>query len=252
MFSKGRKIANKRSQSSDLLIDKHAPFNNAKIDIWKEAVLFAVGNVFTLSLISAVVSTILMSMNEIDKKGAVVLVSYSILFALLIAVIGTDFKKLLPKFNNWIPYVAGIGIGLGIIIFDEAYLRLVNLFYPIGTGANESAIRQVISRYPAASIIIFGLVGPMCEEFAYRLGMFSLIKRWNRIAAYILTGVLFGLIHIDFSGNVATEFIILPTYIAPGILLSLAYDLYDLPCSISAHITNNLIVVITQVVRFNS
>lgn len=252
MFLKEENLPNKNRQRSGLLADKYAPFNNAKLDVWKEVLLFALGNVFVISLISAIVGTILFSMNEVDKAGAKALITYAVLFAILVVVVGLDFKKLLPKFKNWIPYVVGLAVGASILLFDQTYMRLVNLFYSTGTGGNETAIRQVIARYPAASIIIFGIIGPICEELTYRVGMFNLVKRWNRIAAYIVTGVIFGLIHMDFGGNIATEFIILPTYIAPGLLLSFAYDLYDLPCSLTAHITNNLFVIISQVILINS
>ena len=252
MFSKDENFSNKSERRGDLLSDKYAPFNNAKLDIWKEVLLFAIGNVFTLSLITTIVSAILFSMNEIDKAGATSLISYSILFALLAVVVGLDYKKILPKFKSWIPYVVGLGFGIAILFFDELYLRFVNLFYNTGIGGNETGIRQIIARYPIASILIFGLVGPMCEELTYRVGMFNLVKRWSRVAAYIFTGLIFGLIHMDFTGNIATEFIILPTYIAPGLLLSLAYDLYDFPCSYIAHITNNLFVIISQVIILKS
>ena len=252
MFSNDENLPNKNEQRGDLLTDKHAPFCNAKLDIWKEALLFALGNVFVLSLIMTVVGTIFVSMNEIDKAGAKALVSYSVLFAILAAVVGLDIKKLLPKFKSWVPYVVGLAVGATILLFDQNYMRLVNLFYHTGTGGNETAIRQIIARYPFPSILIFGIVGPICEELTYRVGMFNLVKRWNRVAAYIVTGIIFGLIHMDFGGNIATEFIILPTYIAPGLLLSLAYDLYDLPCSLTAHLTNNLFVIIGQVILLNS
>ena len=136
MFSKDENFSNKSEQRGDLLSEKYAPFNNAKLDIWKEALLFAIGNVFTLSLITTIVSAILFSMNKIDKAGAASLISYSILFALLAVVVGLDYKKILPKFKSWIPYVVGLGFGLAILIFDESYLRFVNLFYNTGTGGN--------------------------------------------------------------------------------------------------------------------
>ena len=252
MFSKHKNLPNKNEHRGDLLTDKYAPFNNAKLDVWKEALLFALGNVFIISLISAIVGAILFSMNEVDKAGAKSLITYSVLIVILAVTLGLDYKKLLPKFKNWVPYVVGLAIGVSILLFDSTYMRLVNLFYSTGTGGNETSIRLVINRYPVASVIIFGLVGPICEELTYRVGMFNLVKRWNRIAAYIVTGVLFGLIHMDFGGNIATEFIILPTYIAPGLLLSFAYDLYDLPCSLTAHITNNLFVILSQIVIVNS
>ena len=252
MFLQDQNSTNKNEHRGDLLLDKHAPFNNVTLDIWKEALLFAVGNVFTLSLITTIVSVMLVNMNEIDKNGAKLLIGYSVLFSLLFAVIGRDYKKYLPKFAHWLPYVVGICFGLSIMLFDELYLRFVNLFYNTGLGGNEADIRQIIARYPVASVFIFGLIGPMCEELTYRVGVFNLIKRWNRILAYVLTGLIFGFIHMKYDGNIATEFILLPTYIAPGVLLSFAYDLFYLPCSYTAHITNNLIVIISQVVALKS
>ena len=59
MFSNDENFSNKSEHRGGLLSDKHAPFNNAKLDIWKEALLFAIGNVFTLSLITTIVSAVL-------------------------------------------------------------------------------------------------------------------------------------------------------------------------------------------------
>lgn len=252
MFLEEEKNANKNRQRGGLFFSECTPFNNVTIDIWKEALLFAVGNAFTLSLIATIISAMLFNMNAIDKNAATLLISYSVLFALLITLVFKYIPKFLPKFANWTPYVVGVGIGLSVILFDELYLRFVNLFYNTGISGNESSIREVIARYPVASIFIFGLIGPMCEELTYRVGVFNLIKRWKRVVAYIVAGLLFGFIHMDFKGNIATEFILLPTYVAPGLLLSFAYDLFDLPCSYTAHITNNLIVIISQVVKLNS
>ena len=252
MFSKEQNLSNKNEQRSDLLSDKYAPFNHAFNNVWKETLLLAIGNVFVLSLVSTIVSLMLFSFNELDKFAARSLITYSIIFVALVIAVGFDFKKFIPKLKSWVPYVTGLAFGITILVFDSLYIRVVNLFYNTGIGGNEFGIRQVIQRYPAASFFIFGLIGPMCEELTYRVGMFNLLKRWHRIPAYILTAIVFGLIHIQYDGNLVTEFIILPTYIAPGVLLALAYDLYDLPCSYTAHITNNLFVIITQIVALKS
>lgn len=252
MFSKSKNHSNKKAQRGDLLNDKYAPFTNVKLNPWKEALLFVAGNAFTLSLIATIVSFVLMNMNEFDKKGAMSLIAYSILFLLLLVILGLDIKQLLPKFKSFVPYLVGIGFGLTILLFSDLYLRFVNLFIPSGVGGNEGAVRQIISRYPIASLFIFGLIGPMCEELTYRMGVFNLIKRWHRIPAYIFTALIFGFIHMDFTGDIALEFLILPNYVMPGVLLCLAYDLYDLPCSYTAHVTNNLIVIISQIVLLNS
>ena len=252
MFSEEENLPNKNEHSDNLLICKHAPYQNVDLGPWKEALLFIFGNVFTLSLISTIIGAIAYSLNELDKKCVTTLVAYSVIFILLMLVVRIDIKKYLKKFVNWVPYVVGLAFGIGVLLFDELYLRFINIFYTTGTGGNETGIRMIISRFPALSLIIFGLIGPMCEELTYRVGVFNIIKRWNKVAAYILTALIFGFIHMDFSGNIATEFIILPTYLFPGILFSIAYDMYDLPCSYTAHITNNLFVIIQLLIRYNS
>ena len=248
MLSSSDNSPNKNSQRTDLLPDRHAPFSSAPINVWKQGLLFIAGNVFTLSLITTIVGAMLANMDAMDKTSATLLVGYSFLFLLLLAVLGIDIKRLLPKFKNWEPYVVGFALGITILMFGDLYIRFVNLFYDIGIGGNEAGIRSVLSRYPISSIFIFGLIGPMCEELTYRVGLFGVIKKWKRLPAYIIAGLIFGFIHMKFEGNIATEFILLPNYIFPGIVLCFAYDIYDLPCSYTAHITNNLVALISQAI----
>ena len=252
MFSKDENSTNKNEQSERLLTGKHAPFKSVSVDPWKQVLLFVVGNVFTLSLIVVIVAAMMSSMYKLDRENASLLVGYSVLFILLMVILGTNIKKYIPKFADWRPYVIGLGLGLLMVGLDEYYLRFVNLFYNTGIGGNEEGVRNIIAQHPIASVFILGLIGPMCEELTYRVGVFGLLKRWHKVPAYIIGALIFGFIHMKFNGNITTEFIILPTYIGAGALLALAYDLYDLPCSYTAHITNNLFVIIYQIIVMKS
>lgn len=252
MFSKDENSTNKNEQRESLLTSKCALFRGVNVDPWKQVLFFAVGNVFTLSLIVFIVAAMMTSMYKLDRENASLLVGYSIAFILLMLVLGFDIKKYFPKFAHWMPYVVGVGLGLLMMGIDEGYIRFVNLFYDTGLGGNEADIRKIIAQYPVASVFILGLIGPMCEELTYRVGTFGLLKRWHRVPAYIISALIFGFIHMKYDGNIATEFIILPTYIGSGALLAFAYDLFDLPCSYTAHITNNLFVIIYQIVVLKS
>ena len=243
---------NKIEHRTDLLTDKYTPYTNVDNGLVKELLLLLVGNIFTLTLIATIVALILFNVNEIDRKCLTEIISYAVLFGALMGILGSSIKKYLPKFANWTPYVVGLGFGLAVLGIDELYIRVVNMFYTTGVGGNEAGVRMVIQNYPVLSVFIFGLIGPMCEELTYRVGLFGLLKRWNRIWAYVITSLVFGFIHMQFDGNIATEFILLPSYLIPGILFALAYDMYDLPCSYTAHITNNLVAVISLVIRYNS
>ncbi|MBP5694703.1 MAG: CPBP family intramembrane metalloprotease, partial [Bacilli bacterium] len=98
--------------------------------------------------------------------------------------------------------------------------------------------------YPITCLFIFGLIGPICEEITYRVGLFSLLKRKNRALAYLVTIAVFALIHFNFSNDPATllnEIINLPYYMFAAFAFSFAFDKFGFAASATAHISNNLI-----------
>ena len=215
-----------------------------EIALWKRGTLLAIGNIFTLTFIAFFVLLFLKISGNPDAELASDYVCYALLILALVSPVFMDIPKLGKLLKRWEPYVVGLAIGIAVICFDNAYLRLVNLFYPSSTSGNEEAVRQTIDAFPVAAFFIIGFIGPMCEELTYRSGLFGLLRRWHRVPAYIISGIIFGLIHFKYtSPNIGLEFLYLPSYILPGVLFSVAYDLYGLPCSYIAHITNNLYAV---------
>jgi membrane protease YdiL (CAAX protease family) len=109
-------------------------------------------------------------------------------------------------------------------------------------NANESAVVAMMKGYPLMSFVAFVILGPVCEELTYRLGLFSGIRRYSKIAAYCVVIVLFGLIHFDFQTTDWTnELLNLPYYMSAGAILCFVYDKEDLSTSMYAHVTNNLV-----------
>ena len=220
-----------------------------KFPLWKRAVLLAIGFV-GLNIIAVFVTLLTMGMTyKDDRSAAVNLISYSILFLAMMGLVFLDIPKFRKMFRGWEQYVVGVLLGVMVIFLDSFYLQFVNLFYPINTGGNETAVRGVIDLYPVASIFILGMIGPLCEELAYRVGLFGLLRKVNIVLAYIGTGVIFGFLHFDYtSANIAQEFILLPSYIIPGIIFSIGYDLFGLPCSFISHSINNLWAIIAHII----
>ena len=245
MLLEEEKSVNKSSQRGALLDYIELP----EIQMWKRAVLLAIGNVFSLSVIAVIVLFVLKFASHPDPENAADYICYSILFIALIAVVIPDIPKIGKILKRWEPYIVGIAIGMTVLILDNAYINVINLFYPVTTSGNEEAVRKAIDAFPVASVFIFGLIGPMCEELTYRSGLFGLLKRWHRIPAYIITGLVFGFIHFQYdSTDLLKEFLFLPTYVVPGLLFSLAYDLYGLPCSYIAHMFNNTYAVLGHII----
>ena len=244
-------LPNKNERSEPVLNQEKCAQKAPIFPLWKRGVCLAIGllGIFTLTLI---VSFFVFWIPKSDQDGATALIVYALLFAAMVGFVFVDIPKFLHIFRGWKPYVFGIAFGIGIVALDIAYSNFINLFYQLETGGNETSIRSVIDIYPVASALIFGILGPFIEEMAYRVGLFGLLKKVNIVLAYVLASLIFGFLHFDFTAtNIAAEFIILPSYVLSGTAFCVAYDLFGLPCSWTAHSFNNLWAVIGYVVINN-
>jgi membrane protease YdiL (CAAX protease family) len=106
--------------------------------------------------------------------------------------------------------------------------------------------------FPALSILFFGLIGPIVEEITYRVGLFGLAKRVNRVFAYIIVPIVFGFIHFDFESigtdRFLNEIFNMPTYILGGLALAFLYDRFGFAASTTTHILNNLWATIASLI----
>ena len=246
MLNEEEKMPNNEQQSEEVLNQENNQKSEPKFAMWKRGVLLAIG-IAGLYGFAFLAVFMVQGLPKSDRSASINLIAYSFLFATMMAVVFMDIPKFIHKFKGWKPYVFALAFAGGILVFDIFYTNIVNLFRPIDTSSNEASVRSVIDLYPVASIFILGIIGPLCEELAYRVGLFGLLRRVNRILAYAVTGIVFGFLHFDFtSPDIVNEFIFLPTYIFPGIAFAVAYDLFGLPCSWTAHSINNLFAIIAH------
>ena len=123
-------------------------------------------------------------------------------------------------------------------------------------NTNETGINTITTAFPILSLIVFGILGPLCEEVTYRVGLFSSIsQKLKPLWAYLITILIFGLIHFDFtalfSGNVDAliiELSNLPTYLVSGLLLCYFYTKEGFGVSSIAHIFNNLLSLLLTLI----
>ena len=157
----------------------------------------------------------------------------------------------------------GIGFAAIIIVATVAYGMLVTnpVYKALGvdsgtTNANQGALNSAILASPIVSCLTLSLVGPFCEELGYRVGLFGLSSRLGKVAGYIITIIVFALIHVSFSWESATEMVVelvnLPSYLIGGVLLTLAYDKFGFACSFSAHALYNLFSVLMNYISLRS
>lgn len=169
--------------------------------------------------------------------------AYAVLLGLLVIVAWPFLKTLFAQFKKFRPLLLGVSYGVAIIVAGTVIGLLYQLIGITPTdNANESAVVAMMKSYPLMSFIAFVIFGPVCEELTYRLGLFSGIRRFSKIAAYAVVILLFGLIHFDFqTTNWTNELLNLPYYMSAGAILCFVYDKEDLATSMYAHVTNNLV-----------
>lgn len=249
--------------------------NFLQVSIYKQIGFLAL-SLFGLSLIMLVVQAILLAVNApADPDGyneyigsgefGILYLSISYCLAALAAglLLWKDWGKLLQSFAKWKNVLLGIGFAAIIIVATVAYGMLVTnpVYEALGvdsgtTNANQGALNSAILASPIVSCLILSLVGPFCEELGYRVGLFGLSSRLGKVAGYIITIIVFALIHVSFSWESATEMVVelvnLPSYLIGGVLLTLAYDKFGFACSFSAHALYNLFSVLMNYASLRS
>lgn len=184
--------------------------------------------------------------------------TYGILIVCLLAIYGyTNIGNLIKKFRFLRTYIAAAVCVISIIAFNNIYSIVLNLIKtPVVDNINETNVVDLTTAYPAASIIFFGIIGPICEELTYRVGLFSLCNKKSRVLAYVISTIVFAFIHFNFdaflsenfnASLVINELLNLPFYLYAGFAFSYLYDHYGFESSVSAHITNNLISLLVSI-----
>ncbi len=233
----------------------------------RQAVIFIIGLV-GLYIVSFIVSFIVVwyvtnqggDVNEIiysDRINmALNIASYGVTFILLGVCLYKYRKDIFKAFTHKDVYWKGLVWAAVIIAFSLIYSLLISLVWETEGNNNQVSIESLTMAYPISSILLFAIVGPLVEEATYRVGLFSFCRRINRWAAYLITAIVFSLIHFDFtcftSGDtdfIINELINLPSYIAAALVFSYAYEKGGYACSSFAHILNNLVAILAIIVE---
>ena len=175
------------------------------------------------------------------------LFTYSSLFFLSIVISWHILPKLFQETLNLIRWIKGLGYGFGVLLVGVALGIVYDILnIRLDDNLNQSTINSLVIELPLISFITFTLLGPIVEEFTYRLGLFTYIAKRSRILAYIVTLTLFGLIHFNYTNtNLVNELLNLPFYLTAGLFFCYVYEKEGFFVVTIAHITNNLISILS-------
>ena len=184
---------------------------NETTPLWKKIVFFAVG-FLGLQLIALIVQIIIMTTKLFDRStmnftilGSTLVnfITYVIICGILVLIcfLGKDgaAKKIYTPFKKKETYTWG-AIGFGLVLAINIFFSLIYNFLPdFEQNANQMGINEMLNAYPFLVFIMTAIMAPIVEEITYRAGLCDLIGKKNRWLGIILSAVLFGLIHFDFS-----------------------------------------------------
>ena len=159
-----------------------------------------------------------------------------------------------------------IAIGIGFAGFGACFV--CNFIYGILTSvifqmvgwettvnANEATLRAMYDVNLPLFIVVIGFIGPFVEEMTYRCGLFSFFGRIKRWLAYLISALVFGLIHFtwDFSSAQAfvTELVNLPSYVGAGLIMAFVYEKGGFAASYTMHAANNVYSIVANLILRN-
>ena len=216
--------------------------------------LFIIGFRFGGMLASQYIFAFLMyelPRNDFTNVQFELLVYTSMLAGLLIAIFLTRRKLFFSRFKRPMDYLYGIGYAITVLAAGTFISALLSSIHPVGNNANQEGIINLTTAYPFLMFIIVCLIGPVCEELTYRVGLYSFLRRINKYLAFAVTVIVFALIHFDFAAqgdDLINELWALPTYLVSGFVLTLAYEHRGPACSIIAHALYNSIAFVLTLV----
>ena len=110
---------------------------------------------------------------------------------------------------------------------NELVYRLTNLVMTNRTNLNDTTISAQIDDAPRTTMLIIILLAPFVEEVLFRGLVFGNLKGRSRLTAYIVSCLLFALLHVwqfAVQQQDVTYFLLMVQYLVPGLVLSWAYD----------------------------
>ena len=194
---------------------------------------------------------------QIELRSSIVtLIAYVLTFAIMCCVIASDYVPFLNQFKksikNYKLLLLSLGGGAFIIAFSIGYSAILRACWAdYRSSYNESQIETLVKAWPAITFFAICIFGPIVEELAYRSGLFSILRKRNRVLAYVVAAIIFAAMHsvngLLSKSNPLVELANFPLYLIPAFTLCALYEYGGLTSSVYAHVLNNLVSFIVIV-----
>ena len=157
------------------------------------------------------------------------IVYYYVLFAVTLIV----FHKFIARTSR--NFADNLGVAcrnmlLGLIALyglNELVYRLSSLVISNRTNLNDTTISAQIQDAPRVTLLIIVFLAPFIEGVLFRGLVFGNLKSKSRVVAYLVSCLLFALLHVWQFAVVQqdiTYFLLMVQYLVPGAVLAWAYE----------------------------
>ena len=246
-----------------------------QVSIFKQIAFFLIGFVF-FQLLGIIIAFILQFagvsmyglktpeeikefLTRVDIQFWMNMIMYILTFSVLALIAWKKgWKEIIRSFKK--PSAIGIAfLGLFAMLAINFVYNLIVTIILKGIGikpdvnANETSLRSMAEVNLPLFIIVIGFLGPFVEEMAYRVGMFSFLARIKRWIAYVVSGLVFGLIHFSWNFSSSTDVILelvnLPPYIGAGLIMAFVYEKGGFAASYMMHSMNNVYSIVFNFIQ---
>lgn len=124
---------------------------------------------------------------------------------------------------------------------------LINIFSPNEIANNEESIRNMLTSIPLLMFINTTTLAPFIEELIFRKSFREVIK--NNILFILMSGIVFGSLHVVFDIKNAYDYLYLLPYCSLGIAFSyMYYKSKNIMVPILMHIIHNTLTTIMALI----
>ena len=186
---------------------------------------------------------------QMEEYAKYMLIKYIVISIILIIIYHKYLKEKIFDFKNNFKKYSHITIKNWFTGFLIMYAsNIIISFFITGNGQNEEAVQSLIKSAPYLAFIMTTLFAPFIEEMIFRKSLQDCFN--NKTLYMIISGLIFGLIHVAGSSNILEYLLIIP-YGALGFMFAKTINETDnIYTTIMMHLLHNgILTILSMVIR---
>lgn len=157
------------------------------------------------------------------------MIFYYTLFALTLVIFWRYLGNMTSSFfsNFWKTTGAVCAGMVGFYGLNEISYRVLDLLLGRITNLNDVAISVQIHNAPHSTLLIIIFLAPFVEEVLFRGYIFGNLRATNRVAAYVVSCLLFAFLHVWQFAVIHRDlsyFLLMLQYLVPGLAFAWTYE----------------------------